>query len=102
MTWCFINEKPALLGKTGIEYEKAQPVFSGDNVSVFMSMKSWDESASPVRRSADILVKRAGNGEDTRELARILHCCPIRPLDAGERGGGMLWVSSSALMWGFT
>ena len=86
MTWCFINEKPALLGKTGIEYEKAQPVFSGDNVSVFMSMKSWDESASPVRRSADILVKRAGNGEDTRELARILHCCPIRPLDAGERG----------------
>ena len=24
VTWCFIHEKPALLGKTGIEYEKAQ------------------------------------------------------------------------------
>lgn len=58
-------------------------------MSVFMSMKSWDESASPVRRPADILVKRAGNGEDTRELARILHCCPIRPLDAGERGNAV-------------
>ena len=85
VTWCFIHEKLALLGKTEIEYEKAQSASSGDNVSVFASVKSWDEPASLVRRSADILVKRAGNGEDTRELARILHCCPIRPLDAGER-----------------
>ncbi|EEP44255.1 hypothetical protein COLINT_02978 [Collinsella intestinalis DSM 13280] len=55
----------------------------------FASVKSWDESASLVRRAAAILVKRAGNGEDTRELARILHCCPIRPLDAGERGNAV-------------
>lgn len=85
MTWCFIHEKPALLGKTGIEYEKAQSVFSGDNVSVFASVKSWDESASLVRRSSGILAKRAGNGDDTREMARILYCCPLRPLHAGER-----------------
>lgn len=89
MTWCFIHEKPALLGKTGIEYEKPQSASSGDNVSVFASVKSWDESASLVRRSSDILAKRAGNGEDARELARILHCCPIRPLDAGERGNAV-------------
>lgn len=89
MTWCFIHEKSALLGKTEIEYEKPQSASSGDNVSVFASVKSWDESASLVRRSSDILAKRAGNGEDTRELARILHYCPIRPLDAGERGNAV-------------
>lgn len=54
-------------------------------MSVFASVKSWDESASLIRRSSDILAKRAGNGEDTRELARILYCCPLRPLHAGGR-----------------
>ena len=85
MTWCFIHEKLALLGKTGIEYEKAQPVSSGNSASVFVSRKSWYETTSLARRSSDSLVKRAGNGEDTRELARILYCCPIRQLDVGER-----------------
>ena len=28
VTWCFVHEKPALLGKTEIEYEKAQPPVS--------------------------------------------------------------------------
>lgn len=28
VTWCFIHEKPVLLGKTEIEYEKAQPPVS--------------------------------------------------------------------------
>ena len=54
-------------------------------MSVFVSVKSWDESASLLRRSSDILAKRAGNGEDARELARILYCCPLRPLHAGEQ-----------------
>lgn len=85
VTWCFIHEKPALLGKTGIEYEKPQPASSGDGASVFVSVKSWHESTSLVRRSSDVLAKRAGNGEDMRELARILYCCSIRPLDVGER-----------------
>lgn len=85
MNWCFIHEKLAPLGKTGIEYEKPQPVSSEDSSSVFVSVKSWHESTSLARRSSDNLAKRAGNGEDTRELARILYCCPIRPLDAGER-----------------
>ena len=85
VTWCFIHEKPALLGKTGIEYEKPQPASSRDSASVFVSVKSWHESTSLVRRSSDVLAKRAGNGEDMRELARILHCCPMRPLDGDKR-----------------
>lgn len=85
MSWCFIHEKLALLGKTGIEYEKPQPVSSEDGSSVFVSVKSWHESTSLARRSSDILARRAGNGEDTCELARILYRCPIRPLHAGER-----------------
>lgn len=63
-------------------------------MSVFVSVKSWDESASLLRRSSDIFAKRAGNGEDARELARILYCCPLRPLHAGE------WENAAGLVVG--
>lgn len=63
VTWCFIREKPALLGKTEIEYEKAQRCGrAGECAGLVIGlvvelgvMTDWDGDADSYRPSSAII-----------------------------------------------